>query len=416
MGESRLVSLEEIAVPRRGAFAMGPFGSDIKTDNFVEFGVPIIRGGNLGRGKLVEEGFVFLTEEKADELANSQALPGDIVITHRGTLGQVVMVPRRSRYPRYIVSQSQMKVTLDESRAYPEFVTYYLQSPAGQHALLKYASQVGVPSIAQPLTSLRKVVVPLPSMAEQHAMAGVLGALDERLESNRRSAALSEELADLIYLGISNGWREVALLDLAAEGTLTFSDGYRTRADQLGHPGVPILRVADMSDCHFTVANGTDHVSLEYTARAAEKCSKPGDVIVSTKGTVGRTAMLRDGDPHVVYSPQICFFRSSGCGALSPSVLHRWARVGFRRQAMDVKSQTDMAPYVNLGDLGRMTVPVPPSGGGDEVRQLEELDQLAAGRRRESSCLEQLRDALLPELLSGRLRVREAERVIEDVV
>lgn len=46
---------------------MGPFGSDIKKANFVDAGVPVIRGGNLTAG-LVEDRYVFLTESKADEL------------------------------------------------------------------------------------------------------------------------------------------------------------------------------------------------------------------------------------------------------------------------------------------------------------------------------------------------------------
>ena len=53
--------------------AMGPFGSDIKADNFVEAGVPVIRGGNLTHG-FVDEGFVYISEQKADELRNSECV------------------------------------------------------------------------------------------------------------------------------------------------------------------------------------------------------------------------------------------------------------------------------------------------------------------------------------------------------
>src|SRR5262249_41144845 len=59
--------------------AMGPFGSNIKTDNFVPEGVPVIRGGNLTDG-FIDDEFVFLTDAKADELKNSVAYPGDVVI------------------------------------------------------------------------------------------------------------------------------------------------------------------------------------------------------------------------------------------------------------------------------------------------------------------------------------------------
>ena len=85
----RETSVEEIAEK----IAMGPFGSDITTDNFVPSGVPVIRGGNLTAGRFRAENFVFLTDEKADQLAGANAYPGDVVFTHRGTLGQVGLIP-----------------------------------------------------------------------------------------------------------------------------------------------------------------------------------------------------------------------------------------------------------------------------------------------------------------------------------
>ncbi|WP_335995380.1 hypothetical protein [Acinetobacter pittii] len=70
------------------AIAMGPFGSNIKADNFVESGVPVIRGTNMNFAKFVDGEFVFLTEEKADELLGSNCQPNDLVFTHRGTIGE----------------------------------------------------------------------------------------------------------------------------------------------------------------------------------------------------------------------------------------------------------------------------------------------------------------------------------------
>jgi len=134
--------------------AMGPFGSDIKTDNFVDFGVPVVRGANLTNG-FVEDSFVFVSEEKADQLRNANAFSGDIVITHRGTLGQVGLIPERSLFPRYVVSQSQMLLSVNQDVATPRYVYEFLRSFSGQHALLANTSQTGVPAIARPTSSVR---------------------------------------------------------------------------------------------------------------------------------------------------------------------------------------------------------------------------------------------------------------------
>ena len=67
--------------------AMGPFGSNIKVDCFVDKGIPVLNGSNLEGFELSEKSFRYVTEEKADSLKKANAYKGDVVITHRGTLG-----------------------------------------------------------------------------------------------------------------------------------------------------------------------------------------------------------------------------------------------------------------------------------------------------------------------------------------
>lgn len=81
--------IDDLKAPVKGSIAMGPFGSRIKAENFVTEGVPIIKGGQLHGAYISDSGFDFLTPEKAEELKSSQAYRGDLVITHRGTIGQV---------------------------------------------------------------------------------------------------------------------------------------------------------------------------------------------------------------------------------------------------------------------------------------------------------------------------------------
>ena len=88
--------VEDIAAPTRNALVGGPFGSNLVTNDYTEFGVPVIRGQNMGFGRWVSGEFAFVSEAKAQELSANIARPGDIVFTQRGTLGQVAIVPRDS--------------------------------------------------------------------------------------------------------------------------------------------------------------------------------------------------------------------------------------------------------------------------------------------------------------------------------
>jgi type I restriction enzyme, S subunit len=184
--------------------SMGPFGSDIKTSNFVQEGVPIIRGSNLTDG-FIDDDFVFLTEAKGDELRNSNARGGDIVITHRGTLGQVGLIPTSSRYPRYVVSQSQMVLTPRKERTTSRFIYEFLRSPTGQHSLLANTSQVGVPAIARPTTSVKAISLVAPPPESVRTYDSIVDPLFNRVlsatQESNSLAALRDSLLPKLLSG-----------------------------------------------------------------------------------------------------------------------------------------------------------------------------------------------------------------------
>ena len=192
----RMATVDEIAEK----VAMGPFGSSIKVETFVPEGVPIISGQHL-HGSRVDDspGFNFITDEHAERLANANVQRGDIVFTHAGNIGQAAYIPEGSEFERYVISQRQFYMRCDRSKAIPEFVAMYFKSHEGQHQLLANASQVGVPSIAQPVTYLREIEIPLPPLSEQRAIAHILGTLDDKIELNRRMNETLEAMARALF-------------------------------------------------------------------------------------------------------------------------------------------------------------------------------------------------------------------------
>jgi type I restriction enzyme, S subunit len=195
-----VVSVQEIA----DRVAMGPFGSSITRDNFVETGVPVIRGNNLTDG-FNESDFVYLTPGKADELRNANAFPGDLVFTHRGTLGQVGLIPDTATHCRYVVSQSQMLVSVNCSLTSAKLLYQFFRTSAGQQALLANTSQTGVPAIARPTTSLKAIRLVLPPKLIADRYDGVTQAIDQRrawnVSESRNLAALRDALLPKLLSG-----------------------------------------------------------------------------------------------------------------------------------------------------------------------------------------------------------------------
>ena len=165
--------------------AMGPFGSNIKVECFVETGVPVLNGSNLEGFALKENEFRYVTPEKADSLNKANAARGDVVITHRGTLGQIVYIPQTSKYERYVISQSQFRVRCND-KILPEYMVYYFHTKIGQHKLLSNASQVGVPALARPSSTFQQIEIEVPDIAIQQRVVGIINALQNKIDCNSR--------------------------------------------------------------------------------------------------------------------------------------------------------------------------------------------------------------------------------------
>ena len=165
--------------------SMGPFGSNIKVECFVDDGIPVLNGSNLEGFSLKEESFRYVTEQKADSLGKANAHRGDVVITHRGTLGQIVFIPQNSKFDRYVISQSQFRVKCNE-KVLPEYLVYYFHTKLGQHKLLSNASQVGVPALARASTTFQMIDIDIPSVDIQKKIVDVLEAIREKIELNNK--------------------------------------------------------------------------------------------------------------------------------------------------------------------------------------------------------------------------------------
>ena len=177
--------------------SMGPFGSNIKVECFVDKGIPVLNGSNLEGYELKEDSFRYVTEEKADSLNKANAYRGDIVITHRGTLGQIVFIPQTSKYDRYVISQSQFRVRCNHM-ILPEYMVYYFHTRLGKYKLLSNASQVGVPALARPSTTFQKIEIEIPDIPSQKRIIAILQTIHDKIAINTKINENLEQQAQAI--------------------------------------------------------------------------------------------------------------------------------------------------------------------------------------------------------------------------
>jgi type I restriction enzyme, S subunit len=123
----RIAKVEDIAEK----IAMGPFGSNIKVETFVDEGVPIVSGQHLDETMLLDSEYNYIELAHAERLKNSNVYRADIIFTHAGNIGQVSYIPESSRYTRYIISQRQFYLRCRPDLISHLFMIYFFLSPEG---------------------------------------------------------------------------------------------------------------------------------------------------------------------------------------------------------------------------------------------------------------------------------------------
>lgn len=184
---------------------MGPFGSNIKVETFVSEGVPVISGQHLRQVLVEDTSFNFVTNDHAEKLSNSCVYAGDVIFTHAGSIGQVSLLHRNAQFARYVLSQRQFFLRCDTQKMRPEWIAYYFRSAKGQHQLLANTSQVGVPSIARPVTYLRSIRLVVPTKELIDKFSDIADCAHQAVLSNRDQIKTLTQLRDTLLPRLISG-------------------------------------------------------------------------------------------------------------------------------------------------------------------------------------------------------------------
>lgn len=405
-----LVELGELRAPGDYTFVGGPFGSDLTRDDYLsEPGVPVIRGINLGgdEGRFVDDGFVYVSEHKAQVLRRNMAFPGDLIFTQRGTLGQVASIPLESRFKKYVISQSQMKLTPDTSRVIGQFLYHYFRAPHTLDRILSRTQATGVPHIN--LGILRSFPVTLPSLAEQQRITDVLDRAEELRAKRLAAIAQLDTLTHAIFLALfgdpatnPRGW-EISKVDDAAD----VQGGLQVSSARKDCPlEVPYLRVANVFRGFLDL---TEIKTLRATGVevARTRLMKDDLLIVEGHGNpdeLGRGALWDGSIAECVHQNHIIRVRFSDQKLLPRYACEYLNSVGGRRHLLRAGKTTSGLNTISVSEVRAAPVAVPPlTLQRNFARQAGAVEKLKAAYRASLAELDELFAALQHRAFRGEL-------------
>jgi type I restriction enzyme S subunit len=440
-------------VCRRGGgnIQTGPFGSQLHASDYVPVGVPSIMPTNIGENRIVEDGIVRITECDANRLSQHRLRAGDIVYSRRGDVEKRALI--REREEGWLCGTGCLKVRLGTGVVDPLFASLYLGHPSVREWILRHAVGATMPNLNTHIMSA--VPFAFPPLAEQRAIAHILGTLDDKIELNRKMNATLEQMARALFkswfidfepvrrnaartrnqpspaaarhpLPVGEGWGEGSVEALDRLFPASFQDsplgpipkGWEAKtADEVATVGigktpprkehhwfsenaadVPWMSIRDLGVAGVFISHTSEFLTAEAVEKFRVKRIPDNTVVLSFKLTMGRVA-ITDGE--MLSNEAIAHFCLNPETTFGSVYLYCYLK-GFGYDQLG--STSSIATAINSEMVRGIRVLIPPKNITEGFeRTIKPLFVQMKTIQKQSHTLAALRDTLLPKLLSGEL-------------
>lgn len=432
VGEWRQTTIGQFLAREGGSIKTGPFGTTLKAKEYSTEGVPLISVGEVGYGALrIHDKTPRAPREVVERLPEYLLEAGDIVFGRKGAVDRSAIV--KPEQAGWFLGSDGIRLRLPKT-CDARFMAYQLQSQDSRSWLVQHATGTTMASLNQNI--IERVPITLPPLAEQRAIAHILGTLDDKIELNRRmnetleamaralfkswfvdfdpvrakaerrDPGLPKPLADLFpdsfedsELGkIPKGWEAGALSDFATLNPEAWSKDTRPA----------VINYIDLSNTKWgRVEKVTAYAQKDAPSRA-QHVLRPKDTIVGT---------VRPGNGSYALISQDGLTGSTGFSVLRPS---RSEYAEFVYLSATAADNIDRLAHLADGAAYPAVRPEVVTA----TRALKAQDYIierfshitspllakVAANERESRQLADLRDSLLPKLIAGEVRVNVATK------
>ena len=361
-----------------------------------DHGYRALSAKNIKTGKIVQPDTIrYVDETLYHKWMKDEIKRGDILITSEAPFGQIYFW---NSDEKIVLSQRLFGVRIQKDYD-PRFIYYYMTTPEFQGELSGRATGTTVIGLRQP--ELLKCVVRCPNVLTQHKISSVLSALDEKIEFNEKlndnlytqaKAIFAQRFTDIET--IPDGWKKGNLLTIANFLNGLAMQKYRPNGDEVG---LPVLKIKELrqGSCDNSSELCSPNIKPEYIIH-------DGDVIFSWSGSLlvdiwcGGTCGLNQHLFKVTSETHDKWF------------YYLWTVHHLERFIAIAADKATTMGHIKRGELAKAEVLIPSDEDYKEIGSLmNPIFDLIVANRIEARKLAELRDGLLPRLMSGEIDVSE---------
>lgn len=375
----------------------------------------------------------FVSEQKAKSLKKAVASKGDVIVTHRGTIGQISFIPDNSLYDKYVISQSQFRVRF-KPKVTPYWVTIYFLSPKGSASLLEKKGHTGVPAIAQPTTTFRKLSIPYPTLAEQKAIATALSDVDDLISSldqliQKKKAIKQGAMQELLtgktrlpgfkgsgrYQQTEDGvipeeWGLHTIESLTPSGVkygiVDGPFGSNLKTEHYKKRGIPIITSGYVTNGYFKADSYlyVDELKFKQEKRSAVK---GGDIVMAKIGArCGASAILPLSHEVGILSGNALKI-SIDEKKYSTVLVWQFLQNLYQKGELEGITSTGAQPAISMSNLKIYEIPLPPTLAEQKAiaTVLSDMDTEIEALQNKKEKYQRIKQGMMQELLTGKTRL-----------
>ncbi len=368
--------------------------------------VPFVRGGDVSEGNVLHNQLRTITSEVSQKYRRTLLRGGELLVSLVGQPGQVAVVPPGLAGANIARQVGLVRLHGDVCT---DFISYFLRSPDGQTGLGTFTG--GSVQQVINLGDLRKVPVPVPPLAEQRRIVGILDEAFAGIATARANAeqnlqnarALFESHLNAVFTQRGNGWVERTLGDFCSFENGDRGKNYPNKSARTA-TGVPFINAGHLADDGIDLA-GMDFISRERFNLLGNGKIQPGDVLFCLRGSLGKFACVGDLAEGAIASSLVIVRPNE---TVLTEFLLAYLRSELCSRMIDRFKNGAAQPNLSARSLRNFVAPIPPiSQQQGVVSKLlglrEETQRLESIYRRKLAALDELKKSLLHQAFSGEL-------------